>query len=90
MRASGRGNICVVERGYGLCYFCSLTTCILTAIRTDYEIFELNDAIQTDLGSNITFYNWIGIKSSADQKTLNKAYRKKASEYVNCGQEVRP
>lgn len=44
----------------------------------DYEIFGLNDKVRGDLGSDTTFYSWLGLangpKSSKD--AINKAYRK--------------
>jgi hypothetical protein len=50
-----------------------------TDSRADYEIFQLNDAVQASEGANVTFYSWIGVKRSATVDQINKAYRKKAA-----------
>ncbi|ABN68450.1 predicted protein, partial [Scheffersomyces stipitis CBS 6054] len=46
----------------------------------DYEIFSLNDKIKKDLGSDITFYSWLGLENGpkATLKEISKAYRKKS------------
>lgn len=41
----------------------------------DLEIFKLRNSIVQDLGPDTTFYSWLGVKSSADAKAINKAYR---------------
>ena len=58
-----------------------LFVAVVTAARwskEDYEIFNLNDKIQQDLGKSTTFYSWLkldkGPKSSLQE--INKAYRK--------------
>ncbi|KIW01330.1 uncharacterized protein PV09_07105 [Verruconis gallopava] len=56
------------------------TVAVVAWSKEDHEIFQLNDAVRNDIGANVTFYDWIGISPSADQKTLNRAYRKKASD----------
>lgn len=44
----------------------------------DYEIFSLNDKVRADLGSDTTFYSWLGLKDGPRSKrdAINKAYRK--------------
>lgn len=44
----------------------------------DYEIFSLNDKIRSDLGSDTTFYSWLGLPKGAKSTTeeISKAYRK--------------
>ncbi|PGH14850.1 hypothetical protein AJ80_05776 [Polytolypa hystricis UAMH7299] len=46
--------------------------------KEDYEIFRLREEIAQTEGQNVTFYDFIGIKSSASQTDLTKAYRKKS------------
>ncbi|TID27559.1 putative J domain-containing protein [Venturia nashicola] len=46
----------------------------------DYEIFQLNDAVQQDQGLNVTFYSWIGVKPSATVDQINKVYRKRSRD----------
>ncbi len=50
----------------------------LTAIRTDQEIFRLRDEVEASEGADVTFYDFLGIKPSASQDDINKAYRKKS------------
>jgi hypothetical protein len=44
----------------------------------DYEIFNLNDKIQQDLGDEVDFYAWLGLESGPKStvKEITKAYRK--------------
>lgn len=54
--------------------------CVVSALwsNEDYEIFSLNDKVRKDLGSDTTFYSWLGLlkgpKSTKDE--IAKAYRK--------------
>jgi curved DNA-binding protein CbpA len=57
----------------------SLIPCASPNFLTDYEIFQLNDAVQQDQGLNVTFYSWVGVKRSATTDQINKAYRKRAA-----------
>ncbi|KAL7628557.1 hypothetical protein AAE478_000072 [Parahypoxylon ruwenzoriense] len=52
----------------------------LTAAWTkeDREIFRLRDEIATHEGPDVTFYDFLGVKSHATQDEINKAYRKKS------------
>ncbi|KAL8843620.1 MAG: hypothetical protein Q9170_000124 [Blastenia crenularia] len=44
----------------------------------DHEIFRLKDEINLAEGDNVTFYDLIGVKPSASQDEITKAYRKKS------------
>lgn len=46
----------------------------------DHEIFRLRDEVAKAEGSNITFYDLLGVKPGASQDQLTKAYRKKSRE----------
>ena len=45
---------------------------------TDHEIFRLRDEVEASEGTDVTFYDFLGIKSSANQDEINQAYRKKS------------
>lgn len=44
--------------------------------KEDHEIFRLRDEVSAHEGSDSTFYSFLGIKPSANQEEINKAYRK--------------
>ena len=44
----------------------------------DHEIFRLRDEVAASEGEDVTFYDFIGIKPSASQDDLNKAFRKRS------------
>ncbi|CAF9924545.1 MAG: hypothetical protein HETSPECPRED_005590 [Heterodermia speciosa] len=44
----------------------------------DHEIFRLRDEIAAAEGSETTFYAFLGVKSTASQDDISKAYRKKS------------
>lgn len=44
----------------------------------DHEIFRLHDEITSTEGADTTFYDFLGVKSSASQDDISKAYRKKS------------
>ena len=46
--------------------------------KEDYEIFSLNDKLQQDLGSDITFYKWLGL-----EKVQNQIYKKSPKPIEN-------
>jgi len=46
--------------------------------KEDQEIFRLRDEVETSEGVDVTFYDFLGIKPSASQDDINKAYRKKS------------
>ncbi|CEI97362.1 hypothetical protein RMCBS344292_11497 [Rhizopus microsporus] len=43
---------------------------------TDFEIFDLVDALEKAEGKDTNFYNWLGVSPSATQGEISKAYRK--------------
>lgn len=45
----------------------------------DHEIFRLRDDVIAHEGANVTFYDFLGVKPSATQDELNKAFRRKAT-----------
>ncbi|KAL8943640.1 MAG: hypothetical protein Q9216_000928 [Gyalolechia sp. 2 TL-2023] len=46
--------------------------------KDDHEIFRLKDEIALTEGDEVTFYDFIGVISSASQDEITKAYRKKS------------
>ncbi|KAF7597429.1 hypothetical protein BBP40_003676 [Aspergillus hancockii] len=46
--------------------------------KEDYEIFRLRDEVASSEGTNVTFYDFLGVKPNANQDELNKAYRKRS------------
>ncbi|KAE8414933.1 hypothetical protein BDV36DRAFT_264046 [Aspergillus pseudocaelatus] len=46
--------------------------------KEDYEIFSLRDEVAATEGTNVTFYDFLGIQPNANQDDINKAYRKKS------------
>ncbi|RDW57428.1 putative endoplasmic reticulum DnaJ domain protein Erj5 [Aspergillus mulundensis] len=44
--------------------------------KQDYEIFRLQDEFTAAEGVNVTFYDFLGVRTNANQDELNKAYRK--------------
>jgi curved DNA-binding protein CbpA len=44
----------------------------------DREIFRVRDELATHEGPDVTFYDFLGIKPSASQDDINKAYKKKS------------
>lgn len=61
-----------------------LLTCAFAAnwMPEDYEIFNLKDLIEGDLGSGTTFYSWLGLSkgSKSSLEEINKAYRKRSRQ----------
>ncbi|KAI0482550.1 hypothetical protein GGR56DRAFT_663410 [Xylariaceae sp. FL0804] len=55
-----------------------LTPLTLAWSKEDREIFRVRDEIATHEGPEVTFYDFLGIKPSATQDEINKAYKKKA------------
>ncbi|KAF1943646.1 DNAJ domain-containing protein [Clathrospora elynae] len=48
--------------------------------KEDHEIFRIRDEVAKAEGSNVTFYDLLGVKPGASQEQLTKAYRKKSRE----------
>ncbi|KAK7738483.1 hypothetical protein SLS53_006002 [Cytospora paraplurivora] len=46
--------------------------------KEDREIFRLRDELATYEGPDVTFYDFLGVKPSASQDDISKAYRKKS------------
>jgi len=63
-------------RSFSLLLIACLTALALAWSKEDHEIFRLADEVATNEGHNVTFYSWLGIKSSATQNDINAAYRK--------------
>jgi hypothetical protein len=47
-------------------------------LKPDREIFRVRDELTLHEGPEVTFYEFLGIKPSASQDEINKAYRKKS------------
>jgi hypothetical protein len=85
-----RRNGCLVQRGCVTCpshcihfsvFGISHIFARLTAFPiADHEIFRLRDEVVAHDGPNVTFYDLLGVKPSASQDELNKAYRKKSRD----------
>lgn len=52
---------------------------MLTHSYADHEIFRVRDEVAKAEGNNVTFYDLLGVKPSASQDELNKAYRKRSA-----------
>ncbi|KAH9897474.1 hypothetical protein F4778DRAFT_743707 [Xylariomycetidae sp. FL2044] len=46
--------------------------------KEDREIFRVRDELSVHEGQDVTFYDFIGVSSTATQDEINKAYRKRA------------
>ncbi|KAI1613951.1 hypothetical protein EDD37DRAFT_651763 [Exophiala viscosa] len=46
--------------------------------KDDYEIFKLKDEVEAAEGSDVSFYDFLGVKSSATVDEIGKAFRKKS------------
>ncbi|KAF2112444.1 hypothetical protein BDV96DRAFT_498067 [Lophiotrema nucula] len=57
---------------------CVFAAAVAAWSKEDHEIFRLRDEVIAHDGVNITFYDLLGVKPSASQDELNKAYRKKS------------
>jgi hypothetical protein len=63
-------------RSFSLLLIACLTALALAWSKEDHEIFRLRDEVADNEGHNVTFYSWLGIKPSANQKDIDTAYRK--------------
>ncbi|KIW17750.1 hypothetical protein PV08_04945 [Exophiala spinifera] len=61
-------------------FFVVLSLVLLVAAWTkeDYEIFRLKDEVEAAEGPDISFYDFLGVKSSATVEEIGKAFRKKS------------
>lgn len=59
---------------------CFFAACAAAWNKEDHEIFRLRDEVAKAEGSNVTFYDLLGVKPGASQDQLTKAYRKKSRE----------
>lgn len=66
----------IIPRAAVLLLVISFATLVLCWTKEDHEIFRLKDEVQASEGSNATFYSFLGVKPSATQDDINKAYRK--------------
>jgi hypothetical protein len=46
--------------------------------KDDYEIFDLVDELENAEGDGANFYSFLEIESTATEKDINRAYRKKS------------
>ncbi|KAK4698043.1 hypothetical protein P7C71_g101, partial [Lecanoromycetidae sp. Uapishka_2] len=61
-----------------LILLCSALLALVAAFtKEDHEIFRLRDEIESTEGSDVTFYDFLGVKPSASQEEVIKASRKK-------------
>jgi hypothetical protein len=58
---------------------CSFHTAWHLLTDADHEIFRIRDEVATAEGSNVTFYDLLGIKPGASIDEITKAYRKKSA-----------
>ena len=47
-------------------------------LKTDREIFRVRDELIAHEGSDVTFYEYLGVNQKASHEDINKAYKKKA------------
>ncbi|KAL9138682.1 MAG: hypothetical protein Q9175_000118 [Cornicularia normoerica] len=55
-----------------------LLALVASFTKDDHEIFRLRDEIEASEGPEVTFYDFLGVKASASQDEIVKAYRKKS------------
>ncbi|KAI9823209.1 MAG: hypothetical protein M1826_000222 [Phylliscum demangeonii] len=64
--------------GLVLFAFSALFVLVTAWTKEDHEIFRLRDEVEHSEGKDVTFYNFLGVSSSASQDEIAKAYRKKS------------
>lgn len=57
---------------------CTLLCLVAAWSKEDYEIFKLKDEVDASEGSDATFYDFLGVKSSSTVEEISKAFRKKS------------
>lgn len=57
---------------------CVFVAFVAAWTKEDHEIFRLRDEVETSEGVDVTFYDFLGIKPSATQEDINKAFKKKS------------
>ncbi|KIX00219.1 uncharacterized protein Z518_10358 [Rhinocladiella mackenziei CBS 650.93] len=57
---------------------CALFLLVAAWSKEDYEIFKLRDEIEAAEGPDVSFYDFLGVKSSATVEEIGKAFRKKS------------
>ncbi|KAI9772258.1 MAG: hypothetical protein M1840_001007 [Geoglossum simile] len=82
-RNEERGNMdCAELSRTRISYLLPLAPALASALRpissNDHEIFRLRDEVETAEGPGVTFYDFLGVKPSANQDEINKAFRKKS------------
>jgi len=58
--------------------FCTLLCLVAAWSKEDYEIFKLKDEVDASEGPDVTFYDFLGVKSSSTVEEISKAFRKKS------------
>ncbi|KZW04216.1 hypothetical protein EXIGLDRAFT_758512 [Exidia glandulosa HHB12029] len=65
----------------GLVFALACLLCLVFAWdKEDYEIFDLQEALEKAEGKGTTFYSWLDVTSTATNNEIAKAYRKKSLE----------
>ncbi|KAL3470656.1 hypothetical protein BJX99DRAFT_238974 [Aspergillus californicus] len=59
-----------------LALFAVLSVFAAAWTKEDYEIFRLHDEVISTEGANVTFYDFLGVRSNVNQDELTKAYRR--------------
>lgn len=65
------------------CLVLALACCLATVFawdKEDYEIFDLQSALEKDIGKDVSWYQWLEVPTSASSQEIAKAYRKKSLE----------
>jgi hypothetical protein len=57
---------------------CLFVAFVAAWTKEDHEIFRLRDEVETSEGVDVTFYDFLGVKSSATQEDITKAFKKKS------------
>lgn len=58
--------------------FCALLCLAAAWSKEDYEIFKIKDEVEASEGPDVTFYDFLGVKSSSTVDEISKAFRKKS------------